>query len=141
MASRGEVPADIVPFLCGATLIACLKKGGICPIAICESVRRLVSKCLVTATLPEAADCLSPHQLCVGVPGGAETIIHAVNLHLTSPTMPVEDKPTLLLDFFSNAFRSIDCTSMFSEICQSIPSFSAWFECCYGSTPVLQYLD
>ena len=72
MASRGEVPADIVPFLCGATLIACLKKGGICPIAICESVRRLVSKCLVTATLPEAADCLSPHQLCVGVPGGAE---------------------------------------------------------------------
>lgn len=132
MASRGEVPADIVPFLCGATLIACLKKnGGIHPITIGEFFRRLVSKCLVSATLPEAVDCLSPHQL-----GVVFLVVLTMLLTSTSHHLPCM-LTTLLLDF-SNAFNYIDHTSLFSEI---RPFLSAWFECCYGSTPVLQYLD
>ena len=80
-----------------------------------------------------------PLQLGVGVPGGSESIIHAVNLHLSS-NIPTSDKPTLLIDF-ANTFNSIDRSSMFSCIHQHLPSLSAWFESCYGSAPILYYRD
>ena len=140
MASCGNIPPDFIPYFCGATLIASLKKnGGVRPIAIGEVLRRLVSKCLIAATLPQAIECLSPLQLGVGIPRASQAIIHAVNIHLSSPSSNAV-KPTLLVDF-SNAFNSIDRSAMFSEIRQRLPSLSAWFESCYGSAPVLQYKD
>ena len=139
MASCGNIPPDFIPYFCGATLIASLKKNGVRPIAIGEVLRRLVSKCLIAATLPQAIECLSPLQLGVGIPRASQTIIHAVNIHLSSPSFDAV-KPTLLVDF-SNAFNSIDRSAMFSEIRQRLPSLSAWFESCYGSAPVLQYKD
>ena len=138
MASCGNIPPDFIPYFCGATLIASLKKnGGVRPIAIGEVLCRLVSKCLNAATLPQAIECLSPFQLGVGIPRGSQAIIHAVNIHLSSPSSD-SVKPTLLVDF-SNAFNSIDRSAMFSEIRQRLPSLSAWFESCCGSAPVLQY--
>lgn len=139
-AAKGNTPPDVIPYFCGATLIASLKKsGGVRPIAVGEVLRRLVSKCLMSVILPQAIECLSPLQLGVGIPGGSESIIHAVNLHLSSNN-PSSDKPTLLVDF-TNAFNSIDRSSMFSSIRQRLPSLSAWFESCYGSAPILYYRD
>lgn len=107
MASRGEVPADIVPFLCGATLIACLKKnGGIRPIAIGEFLRCLISKCLVSATLPEAVDCLSPHQLRVVF----LVVLRLSSMLLTSTSHHLPCMLTTLLLDFSNAFNYIKST-------------------------------
>ena len=84
-AAKGNTPQDVIPYFCGATLIASLKKnGGVRPIAVGEVLRRLVSKCLMSVILPQAIKCLSPVQLGVGVPGGSESIIHAVDLHLSS---------------------------------------------------------
>ena len=100
-----------------------MKNNGVRPIA--------VSKCLMSVTLPQAIKCLSPLQLGVGIPGGSESIIHVVNLHLSS-NIPSSDKPTLLIDY-ANAFNSIDLSLMFSSIRQHLPSLSAWFESCYGS--------
>lgn len=106
MASCGNIPLDFIPYFCGATLIASLKKNGVRPIAIGEVLRRLVSKCLIAATLPQAIECLSLLQLGVGIPRASQTIIHAVNIHLSSPSSEAV-KPTLLVDF-SNTFNSID---------------------------------
>ena len=76
----------------------------------------------------------------MGVAGGAEAIVHAIKLHLSTSNTPLSDKATLLVDF-SNAFNSLNREAMFLEICRTVPSLAAWFECCYGSSPILLYQD
>ncbi len=69
--ASGRAPPTIVPHLCGAALIAIRKKcGGLRPIAIGESLRRLTSKCLAFSTRSTALPHFLPNQLGVGVKGG-----------------------------------------------------------------------
>ena len=102
--AAGRIPPSVTPHLCGATLLASRKKnGGHRPIAVGEVLRRLVSKCLATHTRQTAVSILSPLQLAVGVKGGCEAIVHAVDQALFPS--PDNDRWTLLLDL-SNAFNS-----------------------------------
>ena len=133
----GRAPSCIIPFLCGASLLACQKKdGGLRPIAIGEVLRRLVSKCVARAVQSEAVSFLSPLQVGVGIPGGCEAIVHSLASLLNDCSIPPESRCTLLVDF-SSAFNSIDRGLMFEEARARIPSMSSWLECCYGSQPVL----
>ena len=139
--SSGYAPSEVVPHLCGATLIACKKRGGgLRPIAVGEVLRRLVSKSLSTVLRQEAIQVLSPHQLGVGVKSGCEAIVHSVSRVLEDSNSDPNDCWTLLIDF-SNAFNSIDRSSMFQEIRARIPSLSSWLECCYGGRPHLHLED
>ena len=137
----GHAPPEVVPHLCGATLIACKKRGGgLRPIAVGEVLRRLVSKSLSTVLRQEAVQVLSPHQLGVGVKSGCEAIVHSASRILEDPNYDPNDCWTLLIDF-SNAFNTIDRSSMFQEIRARIPSLSSWLECCYGGRPHLHLED
>ena len=56
----GNVPPSVVPHLCGALLLPCLKKsGGLHPIAIGEVLCHLTSKYAAREVLPEAICILS----------------------------------------------------------------------------------
>ena len=56
----GQVPQEVSPHLCGATLLACKKKGGgHHPIAVGEVLRQLVSKCLSRSVQADALSILS----------------------------------------------------------------------------------
>ncbi|CAI8049956.1 hypothetical protein GBAR_LOCUS27488, partial [Geodia barretti] len=82
---RGRVAPSILPHLCGATLLACQKKGGgLRPIAVGEVLRRLTSKCVSRAVRADTITTLSPLQVGVAVPGGCEAVVHSV---LTSPML------------------------------------------------------
>jgi hypothetical protein len=106
--ASGLAPADVIPHLCGASLLASKKKdGGTRPIAIGEVLRRLVSKCLSFLVLPQVVKSLLPLQVGVGTRGGAEAVVHAVNLVANNSDIMPHSKWTLLLDF-SNAFNSVD---------------------------------
>ena len=95
--ASGRTPSSILSHLCGATLLACQKKnGGLRPIAVGEVLRRLISKCLATASRHTANCTLSPLQLGVRVKGGCEAIIHSVTQLLAST--PPNRSWTLLLD-------------------------------------------
>ena len=77
--SSGNVPPVIIPYLCGASLVAIPKKnGGVRPIAIGEVLRCLASKCILRLVMSEARCYLDPRQVGVGVPVGAEAIIHSI---------------------------------------------------------------
>ena len=137
----GHAPPEVVPHICGATLIACKKRGGdLRPIAVGEVLRRLVSKSLSTVLRQEAGQVLSPHQLGVAVKSGCEAIVHSVSRVLEDPNSDPNDCWTLLIDF-SNAFNTIDRSSMLQEIRARIPSLSSWLECCYGGRPHLHLED
>ena len=133
----GKLPHTVIPHLCGASLLPCLKRGGgLRPIAVGEVLRRLTSKCVARAVLPEALQILSPLQVGVGVPAGCEAIIHSVmNIH-ESPSIPADHRFTLLVDF-SNAFNSVDRTTLFHEMRSRIPTISSWLESSYGLQPNL----
>ena len=137
----GRIHPDVIPHLCGATLLASHKKdGGHRPIAVGEVLRRLVSKCLSRCILTDALQVLTPLQVGVGVRGGCEAVVHSVSHILEDTNLPSTSKNTLLLDF-SNAFNSISRASMFEEVRARIPTLAAWVECCYSSQPFLHFGD
>ena len=105
MVLNGKVPAEIQPIFCGASLFALSKKsGGIRPIAVGCTLRRLVAKVAVNVISCQAATTLSPHQLGVGVKHGIEAAVHATRCYLHNRVCNT-DIAILKLDF-SNAFNS-----------------------------------
>ena len=101
---EGRVPPAIRPFFFGATLVALEKKsGGVRPIAVGCTLRRLVAKIAGQWVVEEMAGLLSPKQLGYGVCNGAEAAVHATRKFLQNLT----DEHTLLKLDFKNAFNSI----------------------------------
>ena len=74
----GKTPPSARPFFFGATLIPLGKKGGgIRPIAVGHTLRRLVAKCASSVILPSLGNLLAPLQLGCGTPMGCEAVVHA----------------------------------------------------------------
>ena len=106
----GQAPPDLMPHLCGATLLASQKKdGGHHPIAVGEVLRWLVSKCLTRTVYHEAANICAPLQVGVCIPVGAKVVVHIVSSIQNDHHIPPSHKWTLLQDF-SKAFNSIACS-------------------------------
>ena len=71
----GRCPSDIAPVFSGERLLALNKKtGGIRPIAIGSTLRRLASKCANAFDINKLTSFFYPHQLDVGTPGGCEAV-------------------------------------------------------------------
>lgn len=75
---KGLLNREVCPYLYGASLCAFLKKdGGIRPIAIGSTIRRLVAKLGCRSVKNELASYLQPVQVGFGTPLGCEAAIHA----------------------------------------------------------------
>ena len=76
---RGAILLALCPVLYGANLCALRKKdGGIRPIAIGNTFRRLVSKLCNTMLIPKTTSFLLPFQYGVGIKGGAESVVYSL---------------------------------------------------------------
>ena len=126
----GSVPQEVAPYLCGARLHAARKKdGGIRPVAVGNLLRRLACKCAASAVADKAATLLAPHQLGVGIPGGAEVIIHATRQAVDA----AEDKYVLQADLV-NAFNCADRACALEEVKTHFPELLAWVSTAYGTS-------
>jgi hypothetical protein len=124
---EGRCPEDINPIFFGGRLIGLNKKdGGIRPIVIGFSLRRLVSKCANSSAITHIASLLCPRQLGVGTAGGCEAAIHAARRFLES--MP-EDHIFVKLDF-SNAFNCLHRWDMLLAVQQLLPDIYSF---CYSA--------
>ena len=129
----------VSPFICSANLFAAKKKdGGHRPVAVGETLRRLVSKCAAFKFTPLVVDTLVPSQLGVGVRGGVEIALHSVRAILDDPAIDQDDKWVLQIDF-KNAFNQISREAIFKEVREVIPQLSSWVEKAYGSQPFLHF--
>ena len=71
------------PFFFGVNLIGLNKPdGGIRPIAIGSTLRRLAAKCVSAAVKEEMGSLLFPTQLGFGTPMGVEATVHAARSYL-----------------------------------------------------------
>ena len=131
---EGRTPLVIHPTIFGANLIALTKKGGgIRPIAVDCTLRRLASKCACIHAMESLLQFLSPHQLGLGVPGGADVAVHATWIFLN--TLP-SDKALLKVNF-SNAFNTIRRDKILEATEAHIPALLPFVHSVYSSPSTL----
>ena len=123
----GRCPSDMAAIFFGGRLLALNKKdGGIRPIAVGFSLRRLASKCANAFGLARLSTNFCPRQLGVGVAGGCEAAIHSARRYLESlPAGHVLVK----LDF-SNAFNCLHRFDMLQAIRNKVPELYSY---CYSA--------
>ena len=81
----GHCHPAITPVLFGGRLIALNKKsGGIRPIAVGFTLRRLIAKCASRFAAQKLEGYFPPRQLGFGSPGGCEAAVHAVRRFIAS---------------------------------------------------------
>ena len=102
----------------GGRLIALSKKdGGIRPISVGYTLRRLAAKCANNHAIAKRSKVLQPQQLGVGVSGRAEAAVHAARRLVSN--LP-SDHVIVKLDF-SNAFNCIRRDLILDSIATNIP--------------------
>ena len=117
--SSNKIPDPIRHLFLGAHLYAIQKKvGGIRPIAVGNTFRRLFSKLSLHSVMNSLREDLLPCQLGVGVRIGCESAVHASRSFINHS---VDPKVFLKLDV-SNAFNSIDRKTFIGEIGTRYPS-------------------
>ena len=109
----GNTPVSIRPFFFSVNFIALQKKdGGIRPIAVGCTLRRLVAKVAGMKVVDQMATLLAPRQLGYGVRNGAEAAVHAARMYLSNPDPSIV---FLKLDF-QNAFNSLRRDKMLQAV-------------------------
>ena len=127
----GNVPANVCPAFFGAKMFGLSKKdGGIRPIAVGCSLRRIAAKLCMHKVKDECKIKFLPHQLGVGVTSGAESSIHVCRKyvkynHSTS-------KVLLKVDF-KNAFNLLRRDGMLQLVKTNFPRLFPMVWQCYSS--------
>ena len=119
---NGCLPAHHSPYLCGANLTPLKKEdGGVRPVAVGETLRRLVGKALLaTGTAKRQVAELTPLQVGVGVRGAAESVAmgaQALVNHLGTST-----RWCMLKVDMANAFNTVDRTAMLKATLHYTPA-------------------
>jgi len=136
--AQGRAPRSIAPVLAGASLSALPKKdGNVRPIAVGETWRRLVAKCLCKETQSRALFHLYPLQIGVSLPLGTEAGIKAAR-QWCQRNAGHPDKVMLKIDF-ENAFNCVDRQQILQQCRDKIPSLSPWAEWCYAEPSKLWF--
>ncbi|XP_047984053.1 uncharacterized protein LOC125224669 [Leguminivora glycinivorella] len=139
----GQLNVAVCPYMYGGSLCALSKKdGGIRPIAIGSTFRRLTAKLGCRAVREEMASYLRPCQLGFGIKMGCEAAIHATRAFSADPDNV--DSVIIKLDI-KNAFNSIERDVMLSEVRDRVPSlypflfqvYSSPSFLCYNGSPIL----
>ena len=97
---------------------------GVRPIAVGETLRRMIAKVALAQALPKARGFLSPLQCGVGVPDSVNSIV----LGVSRATQLMEENPSLRLIQIDmkNAFNSLRRESILIYLCIHLPSLLPW---------------
>ncbi|MDA8003073.1 MAG: reverse transcriptase domain-containing protein, partial [Alphaproteobacteria bacterium] len=134
----GKTPPSARPFFFGATLIPLGKKGGgIRPIAVGHTLRRLVAKCASSVILPSLGNLLAPLQLGCGTPMGCEAMVHAARQFVHNL---IPGQMLLKLDF-KNTFNCLRRDKMLMTVRESIPELFRFVHSAYAQTSSLFCTD
>ncbi|MCP4990354.1 MAG: hypothetical protein GY928_31250 [Colwellia sp.] len=130
--AQGRAPAGIAPWLAGAPIYP-LKKpdGGVRPIAVGETLRRVVSRALCHRYKGRFANLLLPvGQVGVGIPSGAEAAVLAVREKLRRD-QDLQGIAVLKVDF-ENAFNTVSRSAMLQSVAEDIPELLPWATFCHS---------
>ena len=117
----GKLPESLRPFFFGAKLIALIKiDGGLRPIAIGNTLRRIASKCAGSKAFSERQNFFGNVQVGCGTKRGAEIAAHSFRNLIERDDNP---KRTVLLKLdFKNAFNSLNRETMLNHVYSNRPN-------------------
>ena len=122
---EGKISNLITPFFAGARLIALSKPvGGIRPIAVGNTLRRLVSKLACKIIYLTAGEYFVPRQLGISQSAGAEAAIHAVRNGIDQKVH--DEGSTAYQGDFKNAFNRCDRSTFPGATRQTLPEIPQW---------------
>ena len=114
----GRTPTVIRPVFFGALLHALKKKdGGVRPIAVGCTLRRLIAKAACYSVSERIADQLCPLQLGFGVKQGTEAASHAARCYVNN----LKAGQGFLKIDFTNAFNTVNRDELFNSAASFIP--------------------
>ena len=136
---QGNLPDQLARVFFGARLIALKKKsGGIRPIAVGLTLRRLVGKVGNSMVLGDAIVQFSPQQVGYGVKGGCEATVHALRSFLANND---NSGYALLKIDFCNAFNTIRRDHLISLVNQNYPDLAPFIYNAYAVDSALFWQD
>jgi len=112
------VDPDILKPFIACRLIPLSKNPGVRPIGICETLRRIIGKAIMTVVGPEIQSVAGIAQLCAGQRSGCEAAIHAITKLLKD-----DDVHGVLLVDAKNAFNSLNRANNAAQYSSSLPIF------------------
>jgi len=128
---RGKIHPQVSPVLFSGNLIALEKKsGGIRPIAVGYTLRRIAATCANSYATNQLAGYFSPIQPGVWTPGGSEAAVHATRRFIEA--MP-DGHVVAKLDF-CNAFNSMRRDLMLRSVLSAVPGIYRFCHLCYTTT-------
>lgn len=134
-----KLPSQIRPIFFGASLCALNKKdGGVRPIAVGCTLRRLMAKLICFKVRDRLGNYLRPFQLGFSTKCGIEIAAHAARRFISSKHQ--NSKCFLKIDF-CNAFNMIDRNSILSESSKVIPDFYNFILEAYNEPSILSFDD
>ena len=113
-----------------------LKEGGIRPIAVSCTLRRLAAKVAGFRVRDKMAALLAPRQLGYGVRGGAEAAVHAARLYMQD----LQHRCVLKLDF-RNAFNTLRRDKMLQAVQNFAPDLLLFVHASYSTPSSLFWSD
>jgi hypothetical protein len=117
---KGKIPNEVCPLFYGANLLALSKPdGGLRPIAIGNTLRRLAGKIGMSSINGLEKELFWPHQVGVGVPLGGEIACHAIREFVSKPEN--KDKFILKTDF-TNAYNCLRRDTMLEKVQEQTPT-------------------
>ena len=135
---KGKTPKQIRPYFFGASLVALRKKdGGVRPIAVGCTLRRLAAKCASMHAVKVLQDLLAPRQLGFGVSRGVEAEVHATRIYLRS----LQPDQVLMKVDFKNAFNSVRRDKMLLAVEEFIPELLPFVHSVYCDSSSLMWGD
>ena len=135
----GTLDSRLAPWFCGAPLTALAKRnGGFRPIAVGETLRRLVSKVCCLSVRSLLPDLLLPFgQVGVGISGGLEAAVHSMRSILS---LYGSDSSLCCLKLdMTNAFNECSRSNFLSHCHADLPELFAWVQWCYCCTGELRF--
>ena len=135
----GTLDSRLAPWFCGAPLTALAKKnGGFRPIAVGETLRRLVSKVCCLSVRSLLPDLLLPFgQVGVGISGGLEAAVHSMHSILS---LYGSDSSLCCLKLdMTNAFNECSRSNFLSRCHADLPELFAWVQWCYCCAGELRF--
>ena len=140
--AQGRGPTALAQWIAGAPLTAQRKEdAGVRPIAVGETVRRLISSMLLSRNSKQAQRLLCPLQVGVATSDVCESIVHATRE--LAHRYGHDNRLGLLQLDLANAFNRISRAAFRAEVRQHIPGLHAWTQYFYGhnTNPELWIVD
>jgi len=130
---NGNTPESVNTIIYGSRLLALDKDGGIRPITVGYTWRRLAAKCANSYTISKVASSIAPVQLGVSTQGGCEAAVHAMRRY----TLNIPDDKVIVKLDFANAFNSVLQNALLKAVARDIPELYRFIYATYENSNLI----